>query len=373
MVKVYTLDAVVANVTNCTSTHKFSLVEGPFGLHEIESITSFPARDGVSRTVSIRTSDPAFFLVMTILLTFAIDRYLFKSRYLAHVGRMRKEKDQTAAALDESASLHEKEAFDVEAGEKSSETESEPESDTQTMTKRQRLVARVLISMIMLFFVTIRPSKGKKNKEVKSKEETPEKLVTDNQTEEIDAPPPPSSRWCMFVSGPIAYLLLSLSIIAVLAYQLLFWPVLLAYFIGYERLIYGDLYKNDGEHSTILFESNPLRPICYFAIWTIAGVTLMENTTRFHIKIWTAFRWTHAVTWWLFWGILEFHVWGDMMAKWMGLSLRGLPPPSFAFVILPFLFAYLCSGMVCNATTTLRTIKYLWDNDVASVGHWEKS
>ena len=207
MVDLYILDAVVANVTNTTFTHRFGHADGPFGLHQLTSITSFPARDGVSQTVSIKTSDIVFFTIVTVPATFAIDRYCFRSRYLAHVGRFKKEKDQ-AAVLNEKASQHEKEAYNVEAARQSSESEPAPKSDTQAPTKRQRWALRALFTVAILFLMTIDTSSGKVEEQPKSKQETPEHTATDTQTkEEVDSPPPPSSCWRKIVNGTIVYLL----------------------------------------------------------------------------------------------------------------------------------------------------------------------
>ena len=371
MVKLYSLDAVVANLTDNTFIHKFRLVRGPFGFQELESITSFPPRDGVRQTVLIQTSDVAFFAIIVILATFAIDRYFFRSRYLTHVCQVKKEKDR-ATVLDEKASLHEKEAFNVEAGRHSPELGSEPKPDTQMPTKRQRWAARAFCTLAVLFLIAIGISDGKKDEKSKNKPKASEDSATDTQTKEkVDTPIPSSlSPWDRYMYGPVISIFVLLSIFVVFAFHLLFWPLLLACFITYEILILENLHPDDAENSTFLWKAIALRRIAYFTVWTIVGVTLVLKPTRFQRKIWMAFRWTHAVTWWLFWGIIESHALGGLMARWMCLSIRCLPEQSFVFIMRPFLVAYLCSGAVCNAASALCMIKYLWDNDITPSSWW---
>lgn len=103
MVEVHliTVEPTTGNVTKTLLTFalNFSLIDGPFGLRELESESdlTFPPS---SWTLPIRTSDIVIVLFTILFLTFAIDCYLFESRYLVHVGGATKKKDQ-AAVQDE--------------------------------------------------------------------------------------------------------------------------------------------------------------------------------------------------------------------------------------------------------------------------------
>ena len=366
MVRLYTLDAVVSNVTNTTFKHQFSLVDGPFGLRELESTTSFPARNGLSRTISIQTSDIAIFTLVTILATFAIDRHFFKSRYLIHVGGLGKKKHESDV-LNEKASLHEKEALNVEAGETTSESPSEPKSDTGALTTWRKWTIRAMFIIATCLFLTIGYSEMKKVEAANAKQEAKRSTTdTDTPTEEKDDTPRAPFRWRRLVDSLSTYLFIPISILALLGFQTLFWPFYLTYFILSEILISGDLYKKDPSSAPDGWKWILLKLLLFFTIWTIAGATLMHKPTRYQIKIWAAFKWTHAVSWWLFWGILELKVWGGLLAKGLSLSIRCLPEQSFVFVMRPFLFAYLCSGMVCNCVSAFRVFKYVREHDPAS-------
>ena len=224
---------------------------------------------------------------------------------------------------------------------------------------------RALLTAAVLFHISIGLSDGKKEENPKRKQNTSEHSATDAQTKEkADAPQSSSSGWSKYVYVPVITLFVALSVIVVFAFQLLFWPFFLAQFIIHEILILEDYHQSEAAILAFPWKAMALKLTCYFIIWTVAGVTLLQTQTRFQRKIWMAFRWTHAVSWWLFWGLLEFHVLGGLLIKWMGPPICGLPNQPFAFVMRPFLVAYLCSGAVCNTASALRMIKYVWDNDL---------
>jgi hypothetical protein len=208
MVNLLTVDAVTANVTNTTFAHKFSLTDGPFGLQELKSVLSFPARDGRSWTVSILTSDVAAVIFTILVLTFAIDHYLFKSRYLVHIGGSRRDKDR-AAALDEKASAYEKEALNLESGQKCSndedsdlEPKSEHESDSSASKTRPRWIYRAGFTLLVLFLVALFGGKMEKEIAPKTNKETLESSSTKAEAEREADKSPPTSRWGKFVQHP---------------------------------------------------------------------------------------------------------------------------------------------------------------------------
>lgn len=145
MVEVHliTVEPTTGNVTKTllTLALNISLIDGPFGLRELESDLSFPPS---SWNLPIRTSDIVVVLFIILFLTFAIDRYLFESRYLVHVDNATKKKDQ-ATVQNEKAYLHEKKALNIESGQKDSSDKdrslkqrSEDDSNIPTSTARLR-------------------------------------------------------------------------------------------------------------------------------------------------------------------------------------------------------------------------------------------
>ena len=92
-------------------------------------------------------------------MTFAIDHYLFESRYLVHVGGATKKKDQ-AAVQDEKAYLHEKEALNIESGQKGSsdgdrslKPKSEDVPNVPMSTARPRWTLRGFYILLLLFVI----------------------------------------------------------------------------------------------------------------------------------------------------------------------------------------------------------------------------
>jgi hypothetical protein len=377
MVNLLTVDAATANVTNTTFAHKLGLTDGPFGLQEVESVLSFPARNGRSWTVSIQTSDVATVIFTILVLTFALDHYLFRSRYLVHIGGARRDKDQ-AAALDEKASLHEKKALNVECGQKCSDDEdsklepkSEHESDSPASTTRSRWVHRAVFTLLILFLALLVGGKNEKEIASKTNKETLESSSTEAEAEgEVDKSPP-TSRWGKFVQHPWSqgivksaiFLLVLLAMLLVLKYYLLFWPCLLTVFIMLQCAVYE--YLNHG--ATVPWQSIALKSTLHLAIWTIIGVTLLLKPNRLQGVLWKCFKWTHAVNWWLFWGILESYCLGAFVARRIGFHYTGITMQVILLIMRPSLVAYLYSGIVCDVVVAVRLCKYFWNNDITKL------
>ena len=375
MVKLYTLDAAVANVTDTSSVHRFSLANTPFGLQELESITSFPARHGVSRTLSIQTSDIAAIIVIILTTSFVIDRYLFKSRYLTHVGgtkeKAEKEKD-VEANLDEKAPLVEKETPDVE-GKKQVQFDERfvpnagpaTSSEPQPPKIRPRGTWRILLLVLISYLFIGNETSGEDDAISKPKEEKSENLSAETK-KKVDTPSP-TSRWGKFVQHPrarnffdnILLVFVALCTFVAAAYHVLFWPWFLMYFIVTECAIYGRLYHT----TTVPWRSITLNMTLYTTLWTILGVTLLMKTHRLRSVLWNSFAWTYAIVWWLFWIIMESHLFAEILVKWAGLSVAGFTEQTFMFIMRPFLFVYLYSGVVCNIVTAVPTIKRLWEEE----------
>ena len=371
MVHLIALDPTAVNVTNNTSALKFSLIDGPFGLRELESDLTFPPRNGMSWNLSIRTSDLVVVVFAILFLTFAIDRYLFKSRYLVHIGGATKEKDH-AAVHDGKSYLHEKEALDLESGKQGSrdgdnslEPKSENDSELPTSTALSRWVHRAIYILLLLFLVAI--SEGKKENR-KSHKATPASSSEKTDTEgEVDQPPQ-ASWWGkmvlprrvqgLFMAAVIPLILLFM--LAVVVFHLLFWPLLLTLFILLQSALHGEI--NPGVAAP--WESIAIKSILHLAIWTIIGVGLLLKPNRIQGMLWKAIKWTHAVNWWLFWVVFESYFCGSPVARWFGIHFSQNTMKVVLFVLRPSLVAYLYSGVVRDVLIAVRLGKYFWNNDV---------
>ena len=371
MVHSVTVDATTANVTNDTFALTFSLIDGPFGIRELESDLTFPPRNGVSWNLSIRTSDIVVVIFTVLFLTFAIDRYLFQSRYLVHIGGATKEKDH-AAVQDEKAHLHEKEALSLESGQKCSsggnsslEPKSEDDSNLPTSTALSRWTHRAIYILLLLFLVAI--SEGKKENENPHKA-TPESSSENTDVEgEVDQYPQ-TSWWGKMILPPrvqglfmtAVVPLIALVMLAVVVYHLLFWPVLLTLFILLQCALHGEIDPG----VTAPWGSIAIKSTLHLAIWTIVGVGLLLKPNRIQGMLWKVIKWTHAVNWWLFWVVFESYFCGTPVARWFGINYSQNTTKVVFFVLRPSLVAYLYSGIVRDALIAVRLGKYFWNNDV---------
>ena len=371
MVHLITLDATTANITNNTFALTFSLVDGPFGLRELESDLTFPPRNGLSSNLSIRTSDIVVVVFSILFLTFAIDRYLFKSRYLVHIGGATKEKNQ-AAVQDEKAYLYEKEALNLESGQKGgSDGDSslgpkpEDDSDSSPSTALSRWTHKAIYILLLLFLIAV--SDGKQEKEKSHK------ATAERSSEKTDAGgevnQPPQTRWWGNMVLPPRIQGLSMAavvpvivvvMLAVVVFHLLFWPLLLTLFILLQCALHGEL--NPGV--TTPWESIAIKSTLHLAVWTIIAVVLLLNQNRVQGMLWKSIKWAHAVNWWLFWVIFESYFCWTPVARWFGIHYSQNTMKVVFFVLRPSLVAYLYSGVVRDIYIAVKLGKYFWNNDI---------
>lgn len=378
MAHLLTVDVATANVSNTTTfAHKVRLTEGPFGLQELESVLSFPQRYGNSWTVSTRTSDVAAVVFTILVLTFAIDHYLFKSRYLVHIGGAKREKDH-AAALDQKASLYEKEALILESGQKRSNDEdsdldpkSEHDSDSLASTARSRRVYKPIQILAILFLLAMCDGKMMKEISSKTRKGTQEdSSVKADPKRGVDRSSP-ASRWGRFVQHPwlrtmldfTMFFLGSLVMLVVFAFHLIFWPLLLSLFIALQCVFYEDL----NHSATVPWQYIALKSTLYLASWTIIGVTLLLKPNRLQIVLWKCFKWTHAVNWWLFWVGLYSYDLCDFVARRSGFHDTRITKEVIMFLLRPSLVAYLYSGVVRDAVVAVRLGNFFWNNDITKL------
>ncbi|CAF9910470.1 MAG: hypothetical protein ALECFALPRED_006605 [Alectoria fallacina] len=377
MAHLLTVDVATGNVSSTTFAHKFRLTEGPFGLQELESVLSFPQRYGKSWTVSTQTSDVAAVVFTILVLTFAIDHYLFKSRYLVHIGGAKREKDH-AAALDKKACLYEKEALVLESGQKRSNDEdsdldpkSEHDSESLASTARPRRVYKSIQVLAILFLLAMCDGKMMKEISSKTRKETQEdSSVKADPKRGVDRPPP-TGWWGRFVQPPWLRTILNFTIfsldsmvmLVVFAFHLIFWPLLLSLFIALQCVFYEEI----NHSATVPWQSIALKSTLYLAIWTITGVSLLLKPNRLQIVLWKCFKWTHAVNWWLFWvGLYSYDLYG-FVARQSGFHDTRITKEVIMFLLRPSLIAYLYSGVVRDAVVAVRLGNFFWNNDIAKV------
>ena len=377
MVNFLAVDAASANLTNSTFAHKFSLTDGPFGLQELESILSFPPRNGTSWIVSIRTSDLVAVLVAILVLTFAIDHYLVDSRYLVHIGGATRAEDHPAT-LDEAAALHEKEALLIESGQKCSsdekgnlEPQSEHRAEFPASTARPQWSRNPLhiLRIVILIAIAVSVFDDKKVKKIVSGSSCKESTSTQAEAERDSDKSPPSSRWGRFLqhskvrrlrqSASLVLLLLATAVIVV--FRLLLWPWFLMLLILQQCLFYEEL--NHG--APIPWKSIALKSSLHFAIWTIVGTTLLLKPSRLQGAFFKCSKWVYAVNWWLFWFIFETHFVLGFALKAAGFWYPpGITTGLVMFILRPSLVAHICSGVLRDASVAVRLSMFFWNNDV---------
>jgi hypothetical protein len=365
------VDATTLNATNTTFPGA-RLTNGPFGLQEIQTFLVVPAPNRRRWAVWVSTSDLAAVVFAILLLTFAIDHYLYKNRYLVHVGGARRAKT-TAAVPDDKAALHEKEARDLESGQKCSNDEgsdvkpiSKREPDSQASNLFWRLVDRVaFISLVLIYYAFIydgeKPASEKKKETPESTSESTSKSTSAKaETEsEVENPPAPWKR--RVLNGTILLLLLLFTLLF-FAFHIAFWPVLLMLFI----LGQGGFFEYLNQDAMIPWQSIAFETTAYLTIWTLIGATLMMKPNRFQGILWIGFKWTHAVSWWVFWGFMESYYIGGRVAGWFGFDTE-VSPILFVFVVQRLLVPYLYSGIVCNVVIGVRLVRHFWNLDLPKV------
>ena len=177
-----------------------------------------------------------------------------------HVGGATKKKDQ-AAVQDEKAYLHEKEALNIESGQKGSsdgdrslKIKSEDDSNVPTSIARPRWTLRRFYILLLLFVIAF--SVGQKTKEEITKaapESSSEKTDAEGQLDQ----PPQTSWWGKLVLPPRVQGLLTaaivrLAMLAVVVFHLLRWLLLLTLFIMLQCFFHEEI--NYGVRSLIYRE-----------------------------------------------------------------------------------------------------------------------
>ncbi len=309
-----------------------------------------------------------------LVLTFTIDKYLFNSRYLVHIGGVGRKKDD-AAVLDEKASLHEKEALNVESGlrcsnDEDSDLEPKPQhdSDSPASTAHSRRLFRVIEILAILFVAAFWDCKDIKETPSETHRSILESSSFVTEAEEEVNKSRPTSRWGRFIQHPVLQkvldyailVLILLYMLAVFTFHLIFWPLLLGLFVALQCALYEDI--NGG--ATVPWQPVAFKSTLYLAIWTIIGVNFLLKPNPLQSMLWKCIKWTHAVNWWLFWVVFEGHYLWGFVARWTGFPHSEILTEMVFFVVRPVLVAYLYSGVVRDAVIAVRLCKFFWNYDL---------
>ncbi|MCJ1287654.1 hypothetical protein MMC26_007006 [Xylographa opegraphella] len=369
MADMLSVDAATTNVTNANFGHEISLIDGIFGLQELHSVLSFPVYNGGIWTLSIQTSHLTVLLFTILVLTFAIDRYIFKSRYLVHIGGA-KGGEIVAAALDEKAALYEKEAFKVESGQHCS-NDDDPEPGPQPKHKSGHPASAIYLRLankamfITCILCVLGVARQRKQVAPGTDHEISEKSSMKTEAEWLTDIPHSTSTWHriddrQWLKATISTATLLLAIfgmLVVLIFHVLFWPAVLVLVILQQCAIYEYLNNN----TAIPWQSIALRSTLRLVIWITIGVTLLVRRNKFQAMLWKCFKWTHAVTWWLFLAVVEFYSVGCVVATRYELQYDAKITRQVFVTVRPILIAYLCSGIVCDAVVAVRLRKLFSD------------
>ena len=299
-----------------------------------------------------------------------------KKRYLIHIGgAVRDDKDTSTS--DKNAFLHEKEALKVESGQKCSDSE-DKDSDSPVPKIRSRWVHRTIQTLLILLFIavsditTVTDITEKKKSVSEVLKDLPKESNTKTEVEDEADLAFKVSRlgrlfqhpWSQRILLSVTFVYSILLMLAIFAFHLLYWPAHLTLLIRWQCALYEELNKG----ATVPWRFIAFKSIADLAIWTIVGVTVLMKSNRLRGALCKCFRWSHAVTCWLF-----------LTAIIMGSSLvdqvehqynfnevdkaQLILKPSW-FITRPSLVAYIYSGVVCNAVGAVRLAKYFWNNDV---------
>jgi len=322
-----------------------------------------------------KRSDLVALIFTFLVLTFAIDHYLNKSRYLIHVRGVKRAKDH-AAVLDEKAFLHEKEALKVESGQKRSDDEGSDlrpklehssASAYAVLPGRSRILRKAIWIVVVLFLFAVSDCTKKEEFACETGMKTLGKSDTETEAEKEANKSPPNNLWGKFVQHPRTHAVLvsamllvgSMVMLVVFTFQVIFWPALLVLLILQQCAFTEHLNPS----ATVPWQSIALKSTLYLAVWTVIGVTLLLKPNRFQGVPWKCFKWTHAIHWWLFWAVNDSYSVGNFVAKRFDLHYIDITS-GVMFVLHPLLVAYLYSGLVCDVVVALRLCKYFWNNDV---------
>ena len=305
-----------------------------------------------------------------LLLTFAIDHYLFHSQYLVHIGGVKRDNGQSAA-LDEGSLRHEKEALKVESGQKYNQ---DKEGDSNSPASSMSWDVKAIRILLILFFYAnsfytnsdgTRKKKDISKSQGKAVESPSTKAVREEKVD--DAVPRDVTTklsWKIQILGYVVLLFAPLLMLSVFAFHLLFW-LAVSYLV---ILLQFDFYEWLHEGTIVPRRFIAVESTLYLVIWTTLGAALLLKPTRLRGVLWKCFRWTPALTWWLLWTTWMFQGFGLSVAERVGSRIFTdvimLIRSQFAFIERPLLAVYLYSGAVRDTAVAVRLCKYFWNNDV---------
>lgn len=363
-----------------------NLVDAPLGLHQLRTVLTVIASNGLSWTLSWRTSDFVAIISAIILLTFAFDHYYLNSWYLVHIGGLTARRVRLGASTSQ-----EKVTRNIESGkEPSNNTDGVPQPRKESLQefidsrlccpslqhysisglRRVALVARVVFEYPVLSDV---PGWKPSWEQTASKPKATN-LASSTPVEELSEKPADSPTgncliqfmhrhpWVYNALRAVALSIYGLFITFGFIWHAIFWPVIfLLYFLD-QVAVEEAIYPQEDVRWTTPF----LRCILRVAFWTVASVALLLQSSRMQATLWNAFRWTYAISWWLFWGALQSFSHVHWVFYWVGLPRIQLGNIYHVALMPSLITVYLYSGLVCDVVTLIMMVKKLWKSDGAN-------
>lgn len=349
-----------------------ALVDGPLGWQQFQTSLSVSVSNGHTWTISLRTFDFVAIVSAFILLAFAVDLYFFNSRYLLHVGG-------TRTATVGASTTQEKHARDVESGkERSYEIDSRPQpqsvysedSRPRSLSSHARCLKRVAFIVLVLFAYPI-PVGGNEKAVIEEITPTSRSELLENpgsSNKQMKSPScnrlgqPIRHSWARKISGAALFLVVWLFMAFIFLWRILFWPNIFVISVLCQGLIHETFYpRHSFQWKSLALIA--LMSLLRLAFWTIAVAALVLRPNRIQGTLWKAFRWTHAITWWLFWGSFEMYLHVHRIFKVLGLPYVAFGDVYFLALMPSLTIMYLYSGIVMDVADTVLMVQKSWKTD----------
>jgi len=225
-------------------------------------------------------------------------------------------------------------------------------------------VFRVGLTILVLFCYSLSGVTDEKEAASTNDKEEPKSTDTITKAEAEESPPP--TRWGKIYRHPWikstgissgVLLLLLCRLFILVARFFVCWPGLFGLFVLNQIAFYQEIHRD----KTVPWQSITLNATACLTIWTVTGVTLLMVPNRFQDTSWKCFKWTHAVSFWLFWIPFESYYMGGFVLRWIGVPNPGITTNLYMFFLQPSILLYIYSGIVFDAVDGLRLCKHFWN------------
>lgn len=379
-----------SNRTDYPAVVEVDVVDGPFNWQQVETSLSISASNGRTWTVVLRTFDVVAFISAVILLAFAIDRYCFNSRYLVRVGG-------APRAIVSASIIQEKHEPDLESGRKDSyKDENKPQppqppqprllssEDTQPGACRWsprehqlQWLATAHFPLAPPFYPFFGDEDWKASKEEKTPISNSDPSACSGCAEKSSdqqARSSSCSRRCQLILIHHPWVLNTFIVALRLCYwpvmcfsmlwNILFWPLIFIVVVLCQGLQDDIIHHDESTAPKSSLHGKPLALLAlkcflHLAVWTIAMTTLLLRTSPIQDTLWRSFRWTHAISWWLFWGFFESYYHGRHIMRMLGWPSTEIGVFYYVAVVPWLTFAYFYSGFVCDVASLILIVKSL--------------